>query len=250
LIVATLGPGKDDTVWEIGPGIGAMTDLVYRNCRNLVLFEIDHGFADFLAETYEPIPSVRLVRGDFRKTWKGAIEDNPAPDLIFGNLPYSQAATMIGDLIVAGLRPRRMVFTIQREVADRMVAVPGSKEYSAFSLVCRYRHVPRKVADIPASAFFPAPDVTSTVVELTPLKETRWIDRAEFFPIVHLLFGSRRKTVRNNLRRGRFFESDDPEGVAVVLSRAGIDGSVRAETLTVETVARLAEIVSTMQSKG
>ncbi|PKL03960.1 MAG: hypothetical protein CVV53_09020, partial [Spirochaetae bacterium HGW-Spirochaetae-9] len=132
-LYAALGTTAPVHVWEIGPGIGAMTALLLQRGHSVTAFEIDHGFARILRDLFGDNPRFTLVEGDFLKTWKDA---GTNPDIVFGNLPYNVALTIIGDLLESGQVPQRMIFTVQKEAAQRIVAVPGTKDYSAFSVLC------------------------------------------------------------------------------------------------------------------
>lgn len=194
LIFSQLETKSVDSAWEIGPGLGSLTALFPEN-KDLTLFEIDYGFIRFLETEF---PGRRIVPGDFIKTFDGFRKENGAPDLIYGNLPYCAAAAMIGSLIEKELLPPRMVFMVQKEVARRMKAVPGSKEYSSFSLLCALDYDVQTVFDVPASAFFPQPDVVSTVVVLTRHFRNSCLNRKLYLLLAKEMFKSRRKTLRNN----------------------------------------------------
>lgn len=222
-------------VWEIGPGLGAMTALALEAGLSVTAFEIDHGFARVLRRVFGEGPGFRLVEGDFLDTWKGelAAAGRP-PERVFGNLPYSAANAIIAALLEGGLLPPRMVFTVQKEAALRMAAKPGTKDYSAFSVLCTSVCKVRLAFDLGASSFWPVPKVTSSVVVLSPRPDpVAAQDRAGFSAFVRAAFSSRRKTLRNNLRAaGR-----DEAAVAAALERLGIRADVRAEALRPEELA-------------
>jgi 16S rRNA (adenine1518-N6/adenine1519-N6)-dimethyltransferase len=222
-------------VWEIGPGVGAMTALALEAGLEVTAFEIDHGFARVLRRTLGGSPAFRLVEGDFLDTWKGELEAAARPpERIFGNLPYSAANAIVAALLEGSLVPPRMIFTVQKEAALRMAAVPGTKDYSAFSVLCTSVCKVRLAFDLGASSFWPAPRVTSTVVSLVPRPNpVAAHDRRGFSTFVRAAFASRRKTLKNNLRAiGR----SDAEVVAA-LGSLGIRADVRAEALRPEELA-------------
>ncbi len=224
-------------VWEIGPGLGAMTALALDAGLAVAAFEIDHGFARALARIFGGESGFTLVEGDFLDTWKDRAAAG-IPARIFGNLPYSAANAIVAALLEGGLVPPRMVFTVQKEAAIRMAAGPGTKDYSAFSVLCTSVCKVRLAFDIGASSFWPKPNVTSTVVVLTPRAEPVGAgDRAGFSRFVRAGFSSRRKTLKNNLRAIGHPE----ESVAAALDALGIRADVRAEALRPEELASVHE---------
>ncbi|MEI6873582.1 MAG: 16S rRNA (adenine(1518)-N(6)/adenine(1519)-N(6))-dimethyltransferase RsmA, partial [Spirochaetota bacterium] len=202
-ILDELGGKPGERVWEIGPGIGAMSAASLARGLSLTAFEIDHGFVRLLTRVFGDDPDFRLVSGDFLDTWKRELEETGRPDLVFGNLPYNAAAAIIAALIEGDLVPRRMAFTVQRESAQRMISKPGTKDYSAFSVLCASACKVRIAFDLGAASFWPQPRVTSSVVVFLPRPEPLLgSERKSFSTLVRLSFSSRRKTLRNNLKAG------------------------------------------------
>jgi 16S rRNA (adenine1518-N6/adenine1519-N6)-dimethyltransferase len=132
-LVEALAPRAGEAVWEIGPGLGAMTSSLLERGARVTAFEIDPGFSGALEEFFGVNPGFTLIRGDVLKTWPLAV---PSP-LLLGNLPYNIGAVLLASFIEARRFFRRMVVTVQRETARRMLAGPGSGEYSSFSVLCR-----------------------------------------------------------------------------------------------------------------
>jgi 16S rRNA (adenine1518-N6/adenine1519-N6)-dimethyltransferase len=235
-ILDELGAAAGEPVWEIGPGIGSMTAAALERDFQLTAFEIDHGFARLLERIFAGKPNFRLREGDFLATWKSETAEAGAPTAIFGNLPYSAAAAIIASLIEGGLIPRRMVFTVQKEVGLRMIAGPGTKDYSAFSVLCSAACKVRMAFDIGGGSFWPVPRVTSSVVVFEPrAKALLEGDRKGFSRFVRASFSSRRKTLWNNLRAAGYGE---PAFLAAT-AELGIERTIRAEALAPETLARL-----------
>lgn len=234
-VLAELDAEPGAPVWEIGPGIGAMTALALEAGLEVTAFEIDHGFARVLTRTFSAHPSFRLVEGDFLDTWMAELEaEGRPPERIFGNLPYSAANAIVAALLEGSLVPPRMVFTVQKEAALRMAAKPGVKDYSAFSVLCSSVCRVRLAFDLGASSFWPVPKVTSTVVVLTPRPDpVAALDRRGFSAFVRTAFSSRRKTLKNNLRAAGRSEVE----VAAALEGLGIRADVRAEALRPEELA-------------
>ncbi|MEN6499581.1 MAG: 16S rRNA (adenine(1518)-N(6)/adenine(1519)-N(6))-dimethyltransferase RsmA [Rectinema sp.] len=225
-------------VWEIGPGLGAMTELILEKGALLTAFEIDYGFARLLESLFSGYDDFSIVEGDMRKTWR---TQTAQPDRIFGNLPYNVAFDIITDLLKGGCVPPRMVFTLQKEAARRMTARPGSKDYSAFSVLCASVCDTRILFDIGSSAFWPQPRVTSSVVQIVPKDEPVPLDRRrDFFDFVRAAFSSRRKTLRNALylwARAALPSLKEGEFETLLqksLKQAGFGVDIRAEVLDSE----------------
>jgi 16S rRNA (adenine1518-N6/adenine1519-N6)-dimethyltransferase len=245
-ILEELGAAPGALAWEIGPGIGSMTALALEAGLRVAAFEIDHGFARLLARIFGDDPSFSLVEGDFVYTWKEALAGGSRPDRIFGNLPYNAANAIVASLIEGALVPPRMVFTVQKEAAQRMAAVPGSKDYSAFSVLCTSACRVRIAFDIGSSSFWPAPKVVSSVVSLEPRPEPVAAgDRMGFSAFVRAGFASRRKTLRNNLKAaGR----PCGEELSEALRAVGAAEDARAEALGPEELSSVFSALGRCQS--
>jgi 16S rRNA (adenine1518-N6/adenine1519-N6)-dimethyltransferase len=237
---ATEVPPAPIRVWEIGPGIGSMTEIALDAGLEITAFEIDHGFARLLGRLFGERPNYRLVEGDFLKTWKDELALSGRPDLIFGNLPYNVASVIVGDLLEdcpeLGIDTPPLAFTVQKEAAIRMGAKPGSKDYSAFSVLCTSACKVTLAFDLSASSFWPAPRVTSTLVLLKPRHEpVGGADRKKFSAFCRSCFSSRRKTIKNNLKAAGYTE----EAIAAAAAGCGLLTSVRAEALDPPTLEKL-----------
>ncbi len=229
------------SVWEIGPGLGALTDGVLQRGATLTAFEIDRGFAaalhDIFAD-YENEGKFSIVLGDVLKTWKGEAAKG-IPARLCGNLPYNIAATIIADTISDGVRFDRCVFTVQKEVALRMAARPGTSDYSSFSVLCQWAYDITPIMDLSGGSFWPKPNVDSRSVLFTKKENFPNCKSPEhFMKLQRSLFVSRRKTIKNNL--SKFYSSS--EKAEDVLKKAGIDVSVRAEKLDIETLLHLSDV--------
>jgi 16S rRNA (adenine1518-N6/adenine1519-N6)-dimethyltransferase len=242
-LVDSLGPEKGEEVWEIGPGLGVMTrDLLDRGCR-VRAFEIDPGFIGVLREFFGDRESFLLVEGDVLKTWRR----EEGSDYLIGNLPYNIAAVLLADMIEGGRFFKRMVVTVQREVARRMTAKPGSADYSSFSVLTgsAYRASPLMV--IGGNSFYPPPRVDSqgVLMELLPPEE-RAGRFPLFYPLVRRLFSSRRKTIRNTLQSfvsSRVTGGDARSLSSAALESCGIKPEERAENLSVARFGELALVL-------
>lgn len=236
-LIDSLEIEKGTTVWEIGPGLGAMTSEILDRGAELTAFEIDHGFAAALGELFGNRSNFKLVEGDVLKTWK-TVSERPAR--LFGNLPYNIAATIFADLICAGVRFDKSVITVQKEVAQRMNAKPGTDDYSSFSVLCQWAYDVTPLMDLGGGSFWPRPNVDSRAVKFVK-KELfpQCKDAAFFAKMQRALFVSRRKTIKNNLTT---FLSDSAKAENA-LKKAEIDPKVRAETLDISTLLRLSDAV-------
>jgi 16S rRNA (adenine1518-N6/adenine1519-N6)-dimethyltransferase len=232
-IINILDPGKNEKIWEIGPGIGSMTETLINKTDNLTVFEIDKGLINYLKEyfrEYSEKGAFRIIEGDFLKTWKEEIRKNGIPDKIIGNLPYNSASAFILTLIENNSVPSRMVFTVQKELAQRITAEKNTKNYSSFSVLCQYACTTKYCGNISPGSFFPKPEVTSAVIEMIPNKKLLDpVSESIFLRIVKGLFQSRRKTIKNNIRSNITIKNTTQEEIMNAASAAGIDILHRAE---------------------
>ena len=257
-LIDTLGAAPGDAVWEVGPGLGAMTALLLERGCKVTAFEIDRGFAAVLRELFGDDPRFTLIEGDALKTWRGMaaslqgegahLGEGRMP-LLFGNLPYNIAATLIADFTAGGLVFPRAVATVQSEVAERICARPASRAYSAFSVVCRRFYDSSVKFDMAAGSFWPRPNVASSAV-LMQKKErpAPCKDNALFFAVVRALFSSRRKTAKNTLSawiaarlKGDGAREQSAELAKLALKQAGIAEAERPENLPPEAFCALAD---------
>jgi 16S rRNA (adenine1518-N6/adenine1519-N6)-dimethyltransferase len=231
-----LQPGE--AAWEIGPGLGALTHHLVEEGHPLTVFEIDPGYAEFLRGEFGSAPGFRVVEGDVVKTWKSARTDSVKT---VGNLPYNAASAIIADFIEGGFFPAVFVVTVQLEMAERMTAKPGTKNYSSFSVLCQSVFRVDDIVTLRPGSFYPPPEVTSRVVRLKPHGLYQGLDAAKFSMFVRECFSSRRKTLRNNLPRAAAALHVSDETLSDAFATAGIDLGLRAEVLP---VARFVEVFS------
>ena len=232
-------------VWEVGPGLGAMTNGILEKGADLTVFEIDRGFAGLIADffkDYSDKGTFRIIQGDVLKTWSNETQNGTKlPQRFFGNLPYNIAATIIADTIEKGIRFERCVFTVQKEVAVRMAAKPGSEDYSSLSVLCNWAYDVKPLMDLGGASFWPKPNVDSRAVVFTKKENFPCCENpALFVKMQRALFSSRRKTVRNNLQG---FLSSSDKAIAS-LEKAGIDPMLRAEVMTIEQMLRLCDVIN------
>ncbi|WKC58140.1 16S rRNA (adenine(1518)-N(6)/adenine(1519)-N(6))-dimethyltransferase RsmA [Borrelia sp. P9F1] len=193
-IIDTLEVKENEKIWEIGPGLGAMTVILLKKINFLTAFEIDPKYSEILNEQFGKFENFKLIEGDFLKTHK---REKTNFNKIFSNLPYNIASKVIYTLI-EGKILKQMVLTVQKELADRMLATKGNKNYSSFTVLVQSHFNVTKIMNIDKNNFYPTPRVGSTTVKLTPknqeIKEFR-----EFNKLVRTVFTSRRKKLKNTI---------------------------------------------------
>jgi len=239
ILVEALDVKAGDDVWEIGPGLGAMTDLFLEKEIKVKAFEIDKGFIRILKELFGGNENFSLVEGDVMKTWEEHAKTKA--EYLFGNLPYNIAAALLADFTGNGCIFKRIVVTVQKETALRMTAKAGTKDYSSFSVLCASAYKAKPLITISPSSFYPQPNVDSMGVLLE--SKGNCLCSPCFYKLVRALFASRRKTIRNNLTA--FVNSK--EICEAVLRENGFSGNERAETLDVDEFLSLAKSIDNMR---
>lgn len=218
----------DDTVLEIGPGLGSLTRHLAEIVRRVVAVELDQSLLPALNFVLEAYDNVEVIHGDILNSPISNYQLPPAYKVV-ANIPYHITSAVIRHLLEAEAKPACIVITIQREVAERICAAPGDMSLLAVSV--QFYAAPRVVARISAGAFYPRPEVDSAIVRLDvraqPGVAVRAVD--EFFRVVKAGFGQKRKQLRNSLAAGLGMEA---ARVDAALTRAGVDPKRRAETLS------------------
>ncbi|WP_138496091.1 16S rRNA (adenine(1518)-N(6)/adenine(1519)-N(6))-dimethyltransferase RsmA [Paenibacillus pinistramenti] len=233
---------------EIGPGIGALTEKLADAAGRVVAVEIDQRLLPILGDVLEPYPHVKVVHGDVLKIDLKALFQEEFKDVsrvsVVANLPYYVTTPILMKLLEERLPLENIVVMIQKEVAERMAASPGGKEYGSLSIAVQYFSEPELVCTVPHTVFIPQPNVDSAVIRLKVRQErpVEVADEAFFFEVVQASFSQRRKTISNNLK-SRFFAKDDRTELERLLGLAGIEPVRRAETLSIEEFARLSNVL-------
>lgn len=236
-IISLCNAGNGMNIWEIGPGLGAITHLLLKKGAHVTAFEIDHGFASVLRDKAFADEDFTLIEGDALETLF-SLPFNA--DRVVGNLPYNVGSEIIARLVEHECLADMMVFTLQKEVAERMTAQPGSSDYSSFSILTQLDYSNSVPLVIRAGSFFPAPRVDSAVVVMRRKESpVRTEDRAGFLSMIRALFSQRRKTVRNNLLSSPVFSQKGREHIENAFSSLGLTGGERAETLSMNTLVSL-----------
>ena len=230
-IVETLAPTGGDTVVEIGPGRGALTDLLVARAGRVIAVELDRALAALLRERFAASRTVEIVEADILKIDPGAL-GGPGY-LLVGNVPYYITTPILFHALACAL-PRRAVFLVQREVAARAMAEPGSKSYGALSVNLQVLAEVERVFDIPAGAFRPPPKVDSSVIRVTPLTTPilRDGEQQRFRSFVQSLFSQRRKQIGTILRSLAQASTDGFVDTLAALSAVGVPPTERPERLS------------------
>jgi len=226
----------NDTVLEIGAGLGVLTATLAEHAKRVVAVEVDKRLEPILRERLSGFSNVEIVRGDILALdiadLVGTSAPRSTPDYkVVANLPYYITSAVLRKLLEVRVMPLHIVLMVQREVAQRITAIPGAMSLLAVSV--QFYGKPAVVARVPAGAFYPAPKVDSAIIRVDPYSQLPIAadDIAPFFELVRAGFGQKRKQLRNALQHGLHLPA---ERIAACPAAAGIDGQRRAETLSVE----------------
>ena len=247
-IIAAAEITKDDFVLEIGPGIGTLTQYLAEAAREVVAVEIDSTLIPILEDTLSAYDNVSVINEDVLKVdlRKLAEERNGGkPIKVVANLPYYITTPIIMSLFESHEPLKSLTVMVQKEVALRMQAGPGTKDYGALSLAVQYYASPYLAANVPPNCFMPRPNVGSAVIRLTRFEETpvQVKDEKLLFRLIRASFNQRRKTLQNGLVNSQELDFTK-EQVAAAIATLGVSPSVRGEALTLEQFAALANALS------
>lgn len=234
---AELTPGEP--VLEVGPGIGTLTQGLAQSGTDVTAIELDRRLLEVLDTTLASYDNVRIIHGDVLKLDVPSIM-NHKPFKVVANLPYYITTPIIMSLLESKLPIERLVVMVQKEVALRMVAKPGTKDYGALSVAVQYYTEPDIVLDVPPKSFLPAPAVTSSVIRcvLRDKPPVDVIDEKLFFRVVKAGFAQRRKTFSNTMKTTGLSK----DRIEELLAKANIDGQRRGETFTLQEFADVANV--------
>ncbi len=247
-IVAAAGITEDDLVLEIGPGIGTMTQVLCVYAREVVAVEIDRMLLPVLEETLQGYPNVEVIHEDILKVDIPRLveeKNGGRPIKIVANLPYYITTPILMTLLERRVPCESITIMVQREVADRMQAGPGTKDYGALSLAVQYYADPEVVAIVPPQSFMPRPNVDSAVIRLEARSETAVSVRDEelLFRLIRASFNQRRKTLVNGLTNAEELPFSKKE-IEQAVTEIGKPLTVRGETLTLAEFAALADVLA------
>ena len=245
---------KDDFVLEIGPGIGTLTQYLCENARQVLAVEIDDKLIPILKETLQPYDNVEVLHGDILKQDIQQIADtynDGKPIKVVANLPYYITTPIIMELFESHVPLANVTVMVQKEVADRMKAEPGTNDYGALSLAVQYYAKPYIAAFVPPNCFMPRPNVGSAVIRLDCLARVPVEVHNEklMFRLIRASFNQRRKTLQNGIANSAEL-SFTKEQAARAIEQAGFDVRIRGEKLGLEEFARLADELERMTENG
>jgi 16S rRNA (adenine1518-N6/adenine1519-N6)-dimethyltransferase len=226
---------KDDYVLEIGPGMGTLTEELSLRAKKVVAVELDKTLLPILDETLCSCDNVEIIHGDILKIDIQKLIDEKldgGPVKVVANLPYYVTTPIIAKLLEEDLNLDSIIVMVQKEVAERMVANPGSKQYGSLSVFVNFYSHPKIVVKVPKTVFMPQPKIDSAVIKLTLKENLPDVDRDQFFKVVKGAFSKRRKTIINSLSTYGF--NIDKECIKETLEQLNIKLEERAENLSVE----------------
>lgn len=231
---------KEDYVIEIGPGVGTLTRELLKEAASVTAIELDEKLLPILRDELKEFENFNLIHGDATKVQLDAVYPGKKIKLV-ANLPYYVTTPIITKILNDRVAFSSLTIMIQKEVAERMDAVPGTKDYGSLSVLVQFYCDTKIVRNVPPESFMPRPKVDSTVIRLTKLETPRAVVKDEelFFKIVRMVFTMRRKTLSNNLKSLGYSR----EFIEEVLVEAGIDLKARGETLSVEKFAELSNVI-------
>jgi 16S rRNA (adenine1518-N6/adenine1519-N6)-dimethyltransferase len=247
-IVEALGDISEATVLEIGPGRGAITDLLARKARRLIAVELDRVLSAQLRMKFNMQSNVEIIEGDFLKieldtvfgakpgSLRTGLNFAPEPARVIGNLPYYITSDILLRLLEYHRYFSTIVIMVQKEVADRLAASAGSRDYGLLSATAQLYGRVEQLFTLPPTAFIPSPKVSSSVIRITikPRIAALQVPETEFIAFLKLCFGQKRKTLWNNLK-GKY----DDDVLRAAMAKSGVKPVVRAEALPVERTAAL-----------
>ncbi|MFP3917792.1 16S rRNA (adenine(1518)-N(6)/adenine(1519)-N(6))-dimethyltransferase RsmA [Lysinibacillus telephonicus] len=246
-IVSHANLTKNSGAIEVGPGIGALTEHLARAAKKVVSFEIDQRLLPVLEDTLSPYDNVKIVHSDILKANVAQVieEEMPGIDdiMVVANLPYYVTTPILMKLLNDRLPIRGFVVMMQKEVADRITAKPGTKEYGSLSIAIQY-YVEAEVAMVvPKTVFMPQPNVDSAVIRLIKHDEppVKVISEDFLFEVTRASFAQRRKTILNNLQAGLTLGKENKQLIVEALEKSGIEPSRRGETLSIQEFGKLAD---------
>ncbi len=237
---------SDKNVLEIGPGLGTLTWELASRASKVVSVEIDKGLTEVLADTLQEFDNVTVLHQDILKTDLQKLvkeEFGGTPPTLAANLPYYITTPIIMYLLESGIPFPNIVIMIQKEVAERITATPGGKDYGVLTIGVNFYAEPEILCHVPAESFVPAPNVDSVVLSLTPRPHPtcKPQNQKAFFTVVKAAFAQRRKTLLNSLCGAGCF-TGTKQDIAASVSEAGIDAGLRGESLSMEQLCTLADV--------
>ncbi|MDD4688172.1 MAG: 16S rRNA (adenine(1518)-N(6)/adenine(1519)-N(6))-dimethyltransferase RsmA [Eubacteriales bacterium] len=235
---------ENTAVIEVGPGIGCLTQALAEKAGKVVSIEIDRGLVPLLNSLFVAYNNVEIIEGDILKTdLIPLIESFGDMEVrVAANLPYYITTPIIMKLLEEDLPIRSITVMVQKEVAERIVAKPGGKEYGALSVAVQYYSDAQIIRVVSSECFMPPPKVDSAVVKMVIGKKDLGVDEKKFFRLVKAAFAQRRKTLINSISGSNFYKMDKAQ-LKEAIESIGLNEKVRGEVLSLEQFAQLANIV-------
>ncbi len=246
-IVSYANLSEESGAIEIGPGIGALTEHLARNCKKVVAFEIYGRLLPVLEDTLSPYSNVKVIHSDILKADVAKVIEEEMQGIkdimVVANLPYYVTTPILMKLLHDRLPIRGLVVMMQKEVADRITAKPGTKNYGSLSIAVQYYATAEVVMTVPKTVFMPQPNVDSAVIRLTMrnMPPIQVIDEDFLFIVARASFAQRRKTILNNLQSGLPSGKEKKQQIVDALNQCGIEPTRRGETLTIEEFGKLSD---------
>ena len=241
---------KEDLIIEIGPGLGTLTKQLLEKAGKVICIELDDRMIKILNDRFSLYENFEIINDDVLKVdLNGIIEKENRKCKIVANLPYYITTPIIMKLLESKLNIESITVMIQKEVADRLIAIPGEKLAGAITYTVYYYCESEKILEVPPDSFIPEPEVTSEVIKLNLRKEApvKVNDMSKMFSIIKVAFMQRRKTLSNALTNGKIIKNK--QEAAEIFNKLSISQNARAEELTIEQFAELANYITNKQSK-
>lgn len=246
-IVSHANLTENSAAIEIGPGIGALTEHLARAAKKVVAFEIDQRLLPVLEDTLSPYDNVKIIHSDILKADVAGVIAQEIPDIedimVVANLPYYVTTPILMKLLNDRLPIRGYVVMMQKEVAERITAEPGTKSYGSLSIAIQYYVTAEIAMTVPKTVFMPQPNVDSAVIRLIKRDQppVEVIDEDFLFEVSRMSFAQRRKTILNNLQSGLLNGKEKKDLIIAALEESGVDPKRRGETLSIVEFGKLAD---------
>lgn len=240
-IIQEADVSENDTIIEIGPGLGALTARLAENAKEVFAIELDENMINVLTERFSLYQNVKIIHGDVLKVNLKELIAEKSNVKVVANLPYYITTPIVMKLLEEKLNIEQITVMVQKEVGERFTATPNGKEYGAITVSINYYAEPAIVIDVPRDNFNPVPDVDSCVVNLKVRKQYMTLkDEKTFFKVIKAAFSQRRKNIGNSLTG----IGKTKQEIKEMLDTLEIDSNLRAENLSIETFAKIADYIA------